>query len=68
MERIFIPFFTTKTDWKGTGLGLSVVHRIITDHHGSIDVDSVMGKGSKFTVRLPVLDSGEAFESLPKSA
>jgi signal transduction histidine kinase len=67
IDRIFIPFFTTKTDWKGTGLGLSVVHRIITDHHGAIDVESDAGKGSKFIIRLPVLDAGSAFEKLPKA-
>jgi len=67
IDRIFIPFFTTKTDWKGTGLGLSVVHRIITDHHGTIDVESVEGKGSRFIIRLPVLEAGAAFQQLPKA-
>jgi len=67
LEKIFIPFFTTKSDWKGTGLGLSVVHRIITDHQGSIDVESEPGKGSKFIIRLPVLEAGDAFEQLPKA-
>jgi hypothetical protein len=58
LGRIFIPFFTTKSDWKGTGLGLAVVHRVITDHKGTIDVDSEEGKGAKFTFRLPALESG----------
>jgi two-component system, NtrC family, sensor histidine kinase HydH len=51
LEKIFHPFFTTKD--KGTGLGLAVIHKIITDHHGTITVDSVAGEGSTFTVRLP---------------
>jgi two-component system sensor histidine kinase HydH len=48
---IFHPFFTTKH--KGTGLGLAVINKIVTDHHGTIAVDSVAGSGSTFTVRLP---------------
>ena len=51
LERIFVPFFTTKT--KGTGLGLSVVHKIIENHGGSIEVSSDIGKGSTFTIVLP---------------
>jgi len=58
IDRIFIPFFTTKADWKGTGLGLSVVHRIVNDHGGSIDVESEVGKGTTITFRMPVLESG----------
>ncbi len=58
LGKIFIPFFTTKTDWQGTGLGLSVVHRVIDDHGGSIDVDSEPGAGASFTFRIPVLESG----------
>jgi two-component system sensor histidine kinase HydH len=51
MEKIFHPFYTTKD--KGTGLGLAVINKIITDHHGSITVDSLAGSGSTFTVKLP---------------
>ena len=51
LDKIFHPFFTTKH--KGTGLGLAVINKIITDHHGTITVDSVAGSGSTFTVRLP---------------
>jgi two-component system sensor histidine kinase HydH len=51
LEKIFHPFFTTKD--KGTGLGLAVIHKIITDHHGTITVDSAAGEGSTFTVQLP---------------
>ncbi|MFT5560504.1 MAG: PAS domain S-box-containing protein [Litorivivens sp.] len=50
--KIFDPFFTTKAAGSGTGLGLSICHTIISQHEGSIDVDSVTGKGSTFTIRL----------------
>lgn len=53
-ERIFEPFFTTKGDRGGTGLGLSVTYGIITDHGGTIEVDSQLDSGSKFTVYLPI--------------
>ena len=53
-KQIFIPFFTTKDVNQGTGLGLSVVHGIVSAHHGSIDVESEMNKGSRFTVTLPI--------------
>jgi two-component system, NtrC family, sensor histidine kinase HydH len=51
LEKIFHPFYTTKD--KGTGLGLAVINKIITDHHGSISVNSSAGAGSTFTVTLP---------------
>jgi two-component system, NtrC family, sensor histidine kinase HydH len=52
LDKIFHPFFTTKE--KGTGLGLAVIHKIITDHHGTITVESAAGRGSIFTVKLPL--------------
>lgn len=51
-EKIFHPFFTTKE--KGSGLGLAVIHKIITDHQGTIDLDTTPGAGSTFTIRLPL--------------
>ena len=56
LAKIFDPFFTTKSD--GTGLGLSVSHGIIHDHQGSVDVESEVGKGTTFTVILPVDPAG----------
>jgi signal transduction histidine kinase len=54
LERVFEPFFTTRSMDGGTGLGLSVTYGIVSDHGGLIDVESQVGKGSMFTVWLPV--------------
>jgi len=53
-SRIFEPFFTTKDIGEGTGVGLAVSHRIVEAHDGRLDVDSTLGRGTVFTVTLPV--------------
>ncbi|MBI5057236.1 MAG: PAS domain S-box protein [Nitrospirae bacterium] len=53
LDRIFDPFYTTKTPGKGTGLGLSICYGIIKDHNGTINVKSKKGKGTTFIIRLP---------------
>ena len=54
LSRIFTPFFSTKQVGEGTGLGLSIVHGIMTEHRGWLTVDSKVGKGSTFTIYLPI--------------
>ena len=59
-DKIFDPFFTTKPPGKGTGLGLSIVYGVIQRHGGSIDMKSVPGKGTTFTIRLPLRNDAES--------
>ena len=54
VSKIFDPFFTTKEVGKGTGLGLSLSYGVIEQHKGKIDVKSKVGKGTSFTIELPV--------------
>ncbi|RPH54938.1 ATP-binding protein, partial [bacterium] len=51
-EKLFLPYFSTKG--RGNGLGLAIVHRIVTDHHGSIRVEDNAPQGTVFTVELPL--------------
>ena len=67
LPHLFEPFFTTKPIGKGTGLGLSITYGIIGKHKGSIDVSSEVGKGTTFTVNLPVDRSDEAEDSPPNA-
>ena len=53
-SRIFDPFFTTKDVGKGTGLGMNIAYNIVKKHNGDIRLESTVGKGTTFTIRLPV--------------
>ena len=59
LPKIFDPFFTTKEIGKGTGLGLSIAYKIVSEHGGRIDVKSQVGKGTVFTVVLPIKPPAE---------
>jgi len=56
-NRVFEPFYTTKDVGEGTGLGLSIAYSIVELHHGTIKVESVLGEGSEFIIRLPLKQS-----------
>lgn len=67
IDKIFDPFFTTKPVGEGTGLGLSVSYGIIQDHSGRIEVSSEVGKGSVFTILLPLDESSATATELKES-
>ena len=57
-SRVFDPFFTTKDIGTGTGLGLSICYGIVKQHKGSIDLSSVLGKGTSVTIKIPARENG----------
>ncbi|MEA3545782.1 MAG: ATP-binding protein, partial [Thermodesulfobacteriota bacterium] len=60
LDRIFDPFYTTKTQGKGTGLGLSIVHGIIKTHRGYISVNSILNIGTTFVILFPQVEGAES--------
>ena len=54
VKKVFDPFFTTKNSDQGTGLGLPIVQGIVTSHGGEIDIESKVGTGTKFIIKIPV--------------
>lgn len=66
IPKIFDPFFTTKGEGKGVGLGLAVVYGIIESHKGEIEVQSKVGEGTTFSMRLP-MDTDAGLEAAPSS-
>ena len=60
VDEILDPFFTTRLKEGGTGLGLSVAHGVITDHGGSIDIESAIGEGTRIRVALPLAEDQQA--------
>ncbi len=68
IDRIFEPFFTTKRAGQGTGLGLALVHSVVKEHKGCLDVTSQLGEGTTFRVWLPKLDELAAEVAKPQVA
>ena len=59
LDKIFDPFFTLKDEGLGTGLGLSIVYGIVEKHRGSVAVESTVGEGTRFTIRIPLQPAGQ---------
>jgi len=73
INRIFDPYFTTKEVGKGSGMGLSVVHGIVKNHNGTIDVENNPGKGTRFNILFPLaaekpMAETETSEELPRGS
>ncbi len=67
LHKIFDPFFTTKDVGKGTGLGMNIAYGIVKKHNGTIEVESTVGKGTTFTIKLPINSVPEK-EKAPEGA
>jgi len=63
LDKIFVPFFTTKDIGHGTGLGLPVVHGIVTAHGGTINIESKIGRGTRFEIQLPIREEQDIKET-----
>jgi two-component system, NtrC family, sensor kinase len=59
LDHVFDPFFTLKEEGLGTGLGLSIVYGIVAKHRGSVAVESAVGEGTRFLIKIPLLGQGE---------
>jgi len=64
LARIYDPFFTTKATGQGTGLGLSITYGIVREHDGSIDCDSTLGQGTRFTLSFPPAEAEKPMPAL----
>jgi len=67
LGRIWDPFFTTKEEGVGTGMGLSVVHSIVSEHGGSVDVKSELGRGTQFVIQLPLARRASGVTVIPSA-
>jgi signal transduction histidine kinase len=68
LNRVFEPFFTTKDVGQGTGLGLSIAYDIVKNHHGTMDVCSECGRGTTFTIKIPVAGNVREAEERNKTS